>query len=329
MAMAFDRVVAGGPELIGDAWRDFAPAAHEQLLRNDPRRYAEMVRAISSFGICLLDRDGVICSWNRGATLITGLQEGIAVGLPYARLFGEDALREGQPQRALDFARSNGHCREEQQRRRGNGELIIVESTIDVLRNDEGELAGFVEVIHDVTEQKLRERQLYERATRDELTGVCNRGHFLDIATQELERARRFAEPLSLLMFDIDHFKKVNDQYGHEVGDRALQVIARACQQGLRRIDTIGRIGGEEFAVVLPRADKEPALELAQRLRVQLAEQRISLSPVTRQITVTVSGGIASLRPLTRDIHELLRNADAAMYKAKRGGRNAVLAWFE
>lgn len=315
--------------LPGEGLGAYAPAAQEQLLREAPQRYVEMVENISTYGVCLLDRDGLIRSWNRGATWISGLREEVVLGMPYARLFADEALRDNQPQRALDFARNNGHCRDEQLRRRGNGQTVIVASTLDVLRNEDGELTGFVEVVQDITEQKERERRLYERATRDALTGVCNRGHFSEIAQQEIDRARRFAEPLSLLLFDIDHFKRVNDQYGHEAGDQALCSIARACQNSLRRIDTVGRIGGEEFAVLMPRADKEPALEIAQRLRRELSEQRISVTERRLNISLTVSGGIASLRPLTRDYSELLRHADAALYKAKRGGRNAVVAWFE
>lgn len=315
--------------LLADVWMEYSPSAHEQMLREQPQRYVEMVQSISAYGICLLDRDGVIRSWNRGATLISGLREDIVCGMPYARLFADEALHDNQPQRALDFARANGHCREEQLRRRGSGDSITVSSTLDVLRDAEGQLTGFVEVVQDITEQKERERQLYERATRDALTGVANRGHFCEIAQQEIERARRFAEPLSLLLIDIDHFKRINDQYGHEVGDQALCMIARACRGSLRRIDTVGRIGGEEFAVLLPRADKQPALEIAQRLRRELSEQKIPAPPRRHNISLTVSGGLASLRPLTRDLGELLRHADAALYRAKRGGRNAVLAWFE
>jgi diguanylate cyclase (GGDEF)-like protein len=182
-------------------------------------------------------------------------------------------------------------------------------------------------VFHDITEQKRREERLYQRATRDPLTGLFNRGHFTEMATIEIDRARRFAEPLSLAMVDIDYFKKINDTYGHEAGDKAIICLATTCARFIRKIDFIGRIGGEEFAILLPRANKEPAIEIMQRLRIKLAEQRVPA--LDKNINFTVSMGIATLRPTTKDLAELLRNADAALYKAKREGRNRVEAWFE
>ena len=183
-------------------------------------------------------------------------------------------------------------------------------------------------MFQDVTEQKQREERLYHRATRDALTGLFSRGHFTETATLEIERARRFAEPLSLVVLDIDHFKKINDTYGHEVGDKAIVAMARALLEDARKIDFCGRIGGEEFALMLPRANKEPAMEFAQRLRRRIAEQRVVIAP-GKEIGFTASLGVASLRNTTRDLAELMRNADAALYKAKREGRNRVEAWFE
>ena len=305
------------------------PGEHEQLLQHSPQRYAEMVRTISGHGVLLMDRQGVIRSWNRGAERITGMREDQMLGRAYPLLFTEEAVRDGVPGRALDFARSHGHCRDEHRRRTVDGRTLLVDSSIDPLRRADGELSGYVEVFEDITERKQREQELYERATRDALTGVANRGHFMALAAQEIERARRFAEPLSVLLIDVDHFKKINDEHGHDTGDRALVTLARFCQQNTRRIDTVGRLGGEEFAILMPRADKEPALEAAQRLRLKLAEQRINLGVGGRQLGMTVSGGVAAIRSTVRDAQQLLRNADAALYQAKRGGRNAVHAWFE
>jgi diguanylate cyclase (GGDEF)-like protein/PAS domain S-box-containing protein len=307
---------------------DFLPDRHEALLRREPEKYSEMVRGVSGFGIYLIDREGRIRSWNHGAAQITGLGESDVIGRPFSALFVDETVREGAPQRTLEFVRANRHCSDEQRRRRSNGGDFMAQCSIDALRSDSGELLGFVEVFQDITEQKQREERLYQRATRDALTGTFSRGHFTEMAELEIERARRFAEPLSVVMLDIDHFKKINDSYGHEVGDKVLVSLARTLQEQVRRIDFCGRLGGEEFALMLPRANKEPALELAQRLRRKLAEQRIVVAPA-REIAFTTSLGVAALRPTTRDLAELLRNADAALYKAKREGRNRVEAWFE
>ncbi|MGH8457039.1 MAG: GGDEF domain-containing protein, partial [Stenotrophobium sp.] len=125
----------------------------------------------------------------------------------------------------------------------------------------------------------------------------------------------------------IDHFKKINDSYGHDTGDKAIVRLAQTVSANIRKIDFAGRLGGEEFAIMLPRANKEPAAEAASRLRLLISEQRVPVNG--REIGYTVSMGVAALRPTTRDLQELLRNADAALYNAKREGRNRVELWFE
>jgi len=307
---------------------DFLPGRHESLLRRDPDKYSDMVRGVTAFGIYLIDRSGRVRSWNQGAANITGIPEAEVIGQPFSSLFADSPAREGIPQRTLEFVRANRHSNDEQRRRRGNGDDFMAQCSLDALRSESGELLGFVEVFQDVTEQKQREDQLYHRATRDALSGLFNRGHFMEQATLEIERARRFAEPFSVVIIDIDHFKKVNDTYGHEVGDKAITVLAHTLAKEVRKIDVCGRIGGEEFALALPRANKEPAMEFAQRLRRRIAEQRVVINP-GKEIGFTASLGLASLRATTRDLAELMRNADAALYRAKREGRNRVEAWFE
>jgi diguanylate cyclase (GGDEF)-like protein/PAS domain S-box-containing protein len=311
-----------------DGIGELAPSRHERLLRTQPEKYSELVRSVTAFGIYLLDRDGRIKSWNQGAANLTGYSQNEVLNQPYSLLFGLQAVRDGTPTKSIAFARANRHCRDEHTWRRKSGEEFVALSTLDAVRGDDGELLGFVEVFHDVTEQKRREDRLYKRATRDALTGLFNRGHFNELAAQEIERARRFAEPLSVVLIDIDHFKKVNDTYGHETGDQALIRMARTCEESIRKIDIVGRLGGEEFALLLPRANKEPAFEMAQRLRLKLAEQRLATGD-HREFGFTASMGLATLRAQTHDLAELLRNADAALYKAKREGRNRVEVWFE
>jgi diguanylate cyclase (GGDEF)-like protein len=205
---------------------------------------------------------------------------------------------------------------------------LVALCSLDAVRLPTGQIGGFVEVFTDITEQKAREAKLYFRATRDALTGVYNRGHFTELAMMEIERARRFSEPLSLALLDLDHFKSINDRFGHESGDTALISFIRVCEEFTRKVDFIGRMGGEEFAILLPRANKEPAFELLQRLRLRVMETRIQTKG-SGSFEFTVSIGLASLRPSVKDLRELMRNADASLYKAKREGRNRVEAWFE
>lgn len=304
---------------------------HAELLQTDPQRYTELVRDIAAYGIYLLDADGKVRSWNQGAHQITGLEARDVVGLPYDRLYLPENRRDGTAQKTIDFARQHRHYRGDQARRRADGTAFIAEVTLDLIRARDGRLVGFVEIVQDITERKEREEALYNQATRDALTGAFNRGHFTALAEQEIERSRRFGEPLSAAMLDIDHFKNVNDTYGHDVGDEAIIALARLTGGFIRKIDTLGRLGGEEFAVLFPRAEKQPAYEMCNRLRLKIAENRIPLPPDKDQshLAYTVSIGVASLRPQTADLKELLRNADAALYQSKHEGRNRVTQWWE
>jgi diguanylate cyclase (GGDEF)-like protein len=177
--------------------------------------------------------------------------------------------------------------------------------------------------VNDVTEQKVLEERLRELATKDELTGLCNRRNFIELAEIELSRSRRKSAPTSLTMLDIDHFKLVNDHFGHAVGDRALVEIARAMKETLRVSDISARLGGEEFVVLLPETNMEGALAVTERLRERVGRAEIPVGD-GRLAKITVSAGIAELLP-TEGLDALLKRADDALYLAKERGRNRTV----
>lgn len=278
-----------------------------------------------AYGIYRIDSGGIIRSWNTGAERITGIPAADAIGHPYARLFDADSVRERVPQKALLFTRENQHLRDEHTRCRADGSRFTARVTLDTARNAEGVIIGFVEVFFDISDDKAREHALYQRATRDPLTGIFNRGHFTELAQQEIDRARRFHEPLSLAILDIDHFKQINDRYGHAAGDEAIVQVTRTVANSIRRIDAVGRIGGEEFAVLLPRASVEAAGEMLQRLRLALSQVHIAAE--AHRFQLTVSMGVAQLTADAPDLASLMRRADTALYRAKHEGRNQVQIW--
>lgn len=182
--------------------------------------------------------------------------------------------------------------------------------------------ATLLGVIQDITEHKKLERQLERQANTDFLTGCASRRFFLDQARQEVSRIRRYGGELSVLMLDLDHFKRVNDQYGHHIGDLTLKKMAEVCHELLREVDVMGRLGGEEFAIMLPETDSQQALEIAQRLCDAVASAEVRV-PSGAPIRFTTSVGVARFEN-DDQIETVLDRADQALYKAKREGRNRV-----
>ncbi|WP_151703445.1 GGDEF domain-containing protein [Nitrincola alkalilacustris] len=175
----------------------------------------------------------------------------------------------------------------------------------------------------EIKERTLLEQRLRELARTDWLTGVMNRRHFMEVADQEVSRSRRYAKPLSVLMMDLDHFKNINDRYGHAAGDEVLVAFVRECQRLLREEDSLARMGGEEFAILLPETGLERALIVAEKLR-----KAIEFNPVERtgepSISLTISIGCCELSEENHDIEMMLSKADQALYRAKKMGRNQV-----
>jgi diguanylate cyclase (GGDEF)-like protein len=180
--------------------------------------------------------------------------------------------------------------------------------------------------LNDISQRKQLEAQLFHEASTDALTGVSNRRYFLAQAEQELRRSRRFARDLSVMMFDLDHFKDVNDRFGHAIGDAVLQGVVKTGLESLRQSDQMGRLGGEEFAIILPETSLAAATDVANRLRHHIAERPIIGGGAARRVAVdcTVSIGVAQMTPQDGSIDDLLHRADGALYRAKAGGRNRV-----
>lgn len=186
-----------------------------------------------------------------------------------------------------------------------------------------------MEIAIDITDRKQMEDELKraievaeQLARTDELTGLNNRRSFFELGVKAFHQAKRFTSDLSLLMFDLDYFKKINDRYGHAAGDKVLEDLGRLLKQTSRDIDVVGRLGGEEFAVVLPETDLAGALELAERLRQNISNMTVRYGDSL--ITFTVSIGISTLHAEHCSLDELLLQADKALYAAKRKGRNCI-----
>ncbi len=248
-------------------------------------------------------------------------------GVPPRELEGlsADELCESPEDRArvFDAAREAGRIEELEVRLRARGResfWAAVSARGIALDGDQHLLFG----VHDLTPQKAIEERLRELATRDALTGAYNRRHFFDLASAELERARRYGRLLALAMIDVDFFKAVNDRHGHLAGDDVLRGLAAALRASLRAPDVLARYGGEEFVVLLPETEIEEAARVVERLRLETA--RAPLDTVAGPIGITISGGVVALRPGDDEIGKLLGRADEALYAAKAAGRNRIVA---
>lgn len=194
---------------------------------------------------------------------------------------------------------------------------IILNSAMPI-RDEDDNIVGAVIVNHDITERKRFEERLREMTERDPLTNTYNRRHLYAILERESERARRYGTALSVVMFDIDHFKTVNDTHGHLEGDRVLVRIAEIVQQELRSVDLLARYGGEEFLIVAPGIDRPRAVVLAERLRTLIAAA--DFDPVPQ---ITCSFGVHQFDG--EDTDSIFRYVDDLLYKAKQQGRNCVV----
>ncbi|MDH5588759.1 MAG: diguanylate cyclase [Gemmatimonadota bacterium] len=277
--------------------------------------------------IVVLDGRGRIVDLNRAAEDALGLKVYGDVPLRLGTLWAQS---RSEPGRSEIIALPGGDASDDSAHR-------SFEVTVTPL-DDRGAPGRSALLLRDVTEREEMARELraattalleanheLERlANTDSLTGLANRRHFMDALQQELDRTSRYQRPLTLLLLDLDHFKKVNDTHGHPAGDEVLREAARAILSVCREVDTGARLGGEEMAILLPETDAEGALTVAERLRKKIWQTQ-HRSPAGASFRITTSIGVATTEKGGTTAETLLQRADEALYEAKEGGRNQVV----
>ena len=296
---------------IADVIRDL-----DDLHPNEER--LEAILEQSPIGVSVSRRDD-------GCIIFVNTRFAELIGLPREKLIGSRArdyyLDSHQRLRVLERLRGGGGVTNmEVQFRRADGSPFWTLFTVNqaVIQGTAVNLAW----IYDYTERRSMEDALRDMASRDPLTGIFNRRSFMDMARAQLARAHRFHEPLSVFVLDVDHFKRINDTFGHATGDDALRMVAAGCQAILREYDILGRLGGEEFVVVLPGATADESRVVAERVRRHLARMPIEAPDGTFRLTVSI--GIAGLEGATDTLERAIHRADLALYRAKHLGRNLV-----
>ncbi|MCQ4310598.1 diguanylate cyclase [Pseudomonas stutzeri] len=211
----------------------------------------------------------------------------------------------------------------------GLEDFMYQNTTLLPLKGPNGSIEQICLIIYDVTDVATNRRQLQAAnqelqrlSSTDRLTGLFNRGHWEEMLRQDYARHRRYDSNAALVMFDIDHFKKINDKYGHQAGDAVIQQTANLIRQSMRGADVAGRYGGEEFVVLLPDTDSQGAVMFAERLRQ--SSEAYEVNHENHRIRFTISFGIADLSLPTSGYAQLIERADSALYASKSAGRNRV-----
>lgn len=209
----------------------------------------------------------------------------------------------------------------------GRDLLRLLINRVPVVLNPDGGVRDVALTLKEYSDTCLQAAEMEILATRDPLTGIGNLRHFKTLASLELEHAARMGRPMAVLVIDLDHFKRINDTWGHATGDETLRRFAAACRGALREPDILGRLGGEEFAIALPNTGHEGAMVIAERLRTLAAGIRVTPQCGGAPFGITISIGVAVRDAVGADaeIDDLLARADAAMYDAKRTGRDRVM----
>jgi diguanylate cyclase (GGDEF)-like protein len=268
-------------------------------------------------GVLVLNLENQIMDFNGAATQIIPALTPSAIGQKL-----EDIWKRGAESGAFSFGVDPSLLHEQELKWIRGGETFYYRIRASNLLKPNGQLAGKTIVMIDVTEHTLLQNKLRYLAEIDGLTSIYNRTFFMEKSRQLLNAAYQTGRPISFILFDIDHFKQINDRYGHSVGDFALQHIVSICQQTLPKDALFGRYGGEEFAIGLPGATLAVAGQTAEQLRREIAGNPMYSS--AKAITITASFGVSQAKTADVPLEVLLSEADIALYRSKHSGRNAV-----
>ncbi len=302
----------------------------EESLRRSEKQLRDIIDFLPDMTFAI-DPQGKITTWNRAAEEYTGVR-------------AEDILGKGDQEYSIPFFgmrrpmlvdmvfRPVGEAERLYHHTKREGRVIVGEGYINGAKHGKAfvsaravplvdsndNIIGAIESLRDITARKREEEKLRERSEKDHLTMIFNRRKLFEILEIEVEKAVRYSRPLSVILIDLDHFKKVNDLHGHHIGDLVLKATTRIIENVKRRVDIFARYGGEEFIVVCPETDIEGSLSLAEKMRSSVEHH---FHPVAGR--VTISAGVAELS--AGDTFELIiKRADEALYAAKKAGRNRV-----
>ena len=305
----------------------------DRQLRQSDAWLNAILTGISDYALVSLDQRGRINEWNDSIGRVTGFGADAALDQPYSLFDEAGATTAERLADRLREADANGWSLDEGWRVKADGSRFWGSAMISPLPDRESPASALHEdtesayclVMRDISDKREASERYRQARDCDYLTGIANRRAFFEAAERELERSLRLPRPIVLLLFDVDHFKAVNDRHGHPAGDAVLVHLATSLVAAFRPSDLVARIGGEEFAVLLPSTSVAVAQELAARFCQRIAGETVQVDGVP--ISYTVSGGMALAGDGAQSLDLLLRRAGQALAAARTQGRNRIACW--
>ena len=317
MSTSYD--VAGQPGLLAVFMDMTERSAMEQRLRETDEHFHRMMNTMQDV-FYRTDAEGITRYVCPAVKDVLGYSATEIIGRPAADFYPNPQDRDNL-QKAI---KDQGFVRDfPGQMQRKDGQIIDISISSTAILDEEGKFAGIEGIWRDITERRQLERELERLATTDELTGIANRRQILQQLDHVHKRFIRLHHPLVVFILDLDFFKRVNDQYGHVAGDVLLKEFIARVKQQIREIDYLGRLGGEEFIVILDETDEKTAEQIGQRILEAVRQMPFKISPDV-SVPVTVSIGATCARQRDKTITQLLEHADRALYAAKGNGRDQL-----
>lgn len=310
-------------------------AKRERLLRQSEAWFNAIVTGVEDYALMTLDADGRILHWNESIGRLTKFSADAVTARDFSVFYSPGAITPERVSDRLRQADDDGWSLDDGWRIRADGTRFwgsVMIAPLEASKSQPaisgGAFAGegrYGLILRDISDKRHAAEQLRLANSADHLTGLFNRRAFFEAAELEIERGRRVPRRLSLLMIDADRFKSINDAHGHGVGDAVLRDLAATIAATVRDIDTAARVGGEEFAVLLPSTDLTGAAAVAHRLCESVRARVVRTEGC--EVRYTVSVGVSEMPADSTELDALIKRADDALYKAKRGGRDRVVSW--
>jgi diguanylate cyclase (GGDEF)-like protein/PAS domain S-box-containing protein len=307
--------------------------SRERLLKRNEAWFNAIFTGITDYAMVSVNEQGCVDDWNESIQRVTGFTREGAIGQPYSLFYPEGAITCDGLIDHLHEADDDGWSQDEGWRMKadgsqfwGSGMMVPLHEhpgrAVDGLRPLVDGHPSYCLILRDITDKRAASELQRKAIWSDQLTGIANRRAFFEAAELEIERGKRSPRDLSLIMIDLDHFKQVNDTFGHPAGDAVLRHLAALMMLTFRLVDVVARIGGEEFAVLLPSTALDDAVAVAERLRRAVESKPVVVDGTP--IRYTLSAGVAAMNSSLTGLDALIKQADLALFAAKEAGRNQV-----